>query len=159
MGMTFSVAVVKPDCREQVEADLKEGRGLLSIAEAPRCSLEKTWGALHFVLTGSAYEGEMPQAFLLHGGEFLSEPEDEIDTPPRWISTGTVQELHTALQGIDDAELARRCDVPAMVAEDVYSVSEELADDLVEEVADCFRALKELVASAAEAQAAMIVSG
>lgn len=159
MSMTMCVWAVDADQRSEVEQDLEAGRGLVSVHSAPSCSLEKAWHAIHFILTGTAYEGDLPAAFIIEGGDFLREPEDDVDCPPRWLDADLVDELNLLLQQIDDAELALRCDVPKMVMADIYSVSEECGEDLLEELADCFLALRTFVEAAASQQQALIVAG
>lgn len=143
MSMTMAVWAVNPGLRERLEAELESGRGLASLQGAPCCGLEKAWSAIQFILTGTAYEGDLPAAFLLHGGELLLQPDDELDSVPRWISTTTVQPISAALEAIGDDELLRRCDVAAMVAADVYSVSTDYEEDLMEELRTCFPELKQ----------------
>ena len=110
-------------------------------------------------MTGTAYEGDLPAAFLLHGGELLLQPEDELDSVPRWISPSTVEEISQTLEAIGDDELLTRCDVAAMVAADVYSVSTDYEEDLLEELRGCFPELKELVAAAVQNNQALVISG
>ena len=158
MGVAMTVWAVVPGLRPTIVRDVKDGRGLAALQGSPCCRLDKTWGAIHFMLTGTAYEGTLPEAFLLEGGECLREPEDESDAPPRWIVETMVPGIDDVLRQIDDKELAQHCDIAAMVAADVYSVCEGDADDLMEELSTVLLALKELVATAAETRHALIIA-
>src|SRR5437763_590834 len=53
--------------------------------------LRKTWHGLHFVLNGTAREGDDPLCFLLSGGAAVGpqDDEDEADSPPRVLSPPT----------------------------------------------------------------------
>ena len=95
-------------------------------AEGNIVDFDKAWQALHFVLTGSAWEGKVPLNFLLHAGKEIGE--DNGYGPTRIASPDEVRAFRDALAAIDYAELRRRYDPAAMLAADVY-----IADILVEE--------------------------
>src|SRR5687768_10108992 len=61
--------------------------------------LDKAWHGLHFLLTGSAWEGSPPLDFLV-AGEPIGEEEIGYE-PPRAHSSETVAEVAAALAPID----------------------------------------------------------
>jgi hypothetical protein len=110
-------------------------------------SLEKAWHGLHYLLTGSAAEGEWPLAFLLQGGEEVGE--DDGYGPPRLFAHDEVEELDAALSAISDDELWRRFDPEQMEAEGVYpNCWDEAEDDLREEYLSYFHQVKQVVHNA-----------
>ena len=102
MGMYCQLSVVSP---AQVKKFADEPE---DVEVGPSLSLEKAWHGLHYLLTGSAFEGEGPLGFLLHGGEAmgLGEPgeedgEDEAGAS-RLLSPAEVQQVSTALSSITE---------------------------------------------------------
>lgn len=87
--------------------------------EADEFCVEKAWHGLHFLLTGTEWEGEMPLCFLVTGGETIGD-EDLGYGPGRAFSSAQVKELAVALAGVDEAELRRRFDPEKMMAADIY---------------------------------------
>src|SRR5436309_1032657 len=75
-------------------------------------SLEKAWHGLHFLLTGFAWEGELPLAFLIQGGEAIGD--DLGYGPPRLFEHPQVAELDAALDAISEDELWSRFDPEQM---------------------------------------------
>ena len=83
------------------------------------CDLDKAWHAIHFLLTGSDWEGEFPLAFLLAGGV----PLKDLDVgygPPRILSPGQVAEVDDTIGAISADELCGRFDANAMAEADIY---------------------------------------
>jgi len=118
---------------------------------------DKAWQALHFLLTGSAWEGTGPLTFLLHAGEEIGE--DQGYGPTRLASPDEVRAFRDAFAAIDDAELRRRYDPTAMVAEEVY-----IADGLVDEGEDGWKyvtqslpALRQLLDRSVETNASIAI--
>ena len=115
--------------------------------DANSVSLEKAWHGLHFLLTGSGMEGELPLAFILQGGKEVGE--DTGYGPPRFFDHAQVAELHTALEAISDDELWSRFDAEQMSADSVYPfIWEEPESELREEYTHYFHELKKLVRKA-----------
>lgn len=78
--------------------------------------MAKTWHGIHFLLTGTSWEGEPPMNFLLGGREV-----GDIDVgygPARALTAAEVAAFSSALQSISDEELKSRF-VPAQM-EEVY---------------------------------------
>ena len=128
MGMRLYLRRVEdvPALWEKV-ADPDEFYDFLNEPEAgDLVDLDKAWQAIHFLLTGSAWEGSGPLTFLLHAGSPIGE--DFGYGPTRLASPIEVRAFRDALAALDDSELQRRYDPAAMAAEDVY-----IADSLAEE--------------------------
>jgi hypothetical protein len=81
--------------------------------------VDEAWHALHFLLTGTAWEGAPPLNFIVSGGNSIGD-EDVGYSPARALRAREVASLHRALEGLDAQELLRRYDGPAMDALGVY---------------------------------------
>ena len=85
----------------------------------PYLDLDKSWHAIHYLLTGSAWEGEPPLSYLLIGGEEVG----DIDVgygPARVLRPDEVRTFDGALSSISADDLRRRFDPKAMMKEDIY---------------------------------------
>jgi hypothetical protein len=77
--------------------------------------IEKAWHGLHFLLTGTADEGEEPACFLLRGGEDL---DDEGLT--RALRPGQVRRFSQYLAALEADDLAARYDPERMTRLEIY---------------------------------------
>jgi len=68
------------------------------------------WHGLHLLLTGSAWDGEPPLNFLLHGGDILPEDESSVAEygPDRVIVPDDVSAIDAALAKFGVADAAKR---------------------------------------------------
>jgi hypothetical protein len=160
MSMICKLASV-PDREAQVV--LSDPSALYELLEALEgsesvLSLESSWHGLHFILTGTAGEGEPPQNFLVAGGEAV-EDEDVGYGPARVFDAGMVLDLDTALGMISDEEFARRFDPARLAAAEIYpQIWDEPRQDLLEGYGYCFRELKAHVHRASQTGQALIVT-
>jgi hypothetical protein len=84
----------------------------------PDGDLEKSWHGIHYLLTGTAWEGDPPFNFLLAGGREL---DIEIGmAPPRAHSAAEVRDIAAALARVEDAELRRRFAPADMMQLEIY---------------------------------------
>jgi hypothetical protein len=112
-------------------------------------SLETSWHGLHFVLTGTAEEGEPPENILVAGGEPVGD-EDMGYGPARVLDAGMVLHLDRVLGRISDEEFARRFDPARLDAAGVYpQIWDEPRQELLAVYGRCFRELKTHVHRAA----------
>jgi Domain of unknown function (DUF1877) len=80
--------------------------------------LEKSWHGLHYLLTGTAWEGEPPLNFLLAGGR-------EIDiglgeSPVQAHSSAQTRAIAEALEAVSRDQLAARFDPARMMELEIY---------------------------------------
>ncbi len=109
----------------------------------------KLWHGLHFLLTGTVYEGTLPAAYLL-GGTPIGE-EDVGYGPARSISAAETRIFSTYLDGLDRTEFLDRLDPDRMQALDIYpQIWDEDAEELKEELGDTFDALRTYCRKCAE---------
>jgi hypothetical protein len=145
MGMCCAIKVVDPS---------NAGDALRQ--RSTSLSLEKAWHGLHYLLTGSAAEGDLPLAFLLQGGEEVGE--DDGYGPPRLFSPDEVEEIDAALSAISDDQLWSRFDPEQMSTEGVYpDCWDEPEVDLREEYVFYFHEMKKVVNNARAAGNALLV--
>jgi Domain of unknown function (DUF1877) len=100
--------------------------------------MEKTWHGVHYLLTGTAWEGEAPLNFLLAGGR-------EVDieagqAPVRTHTSAETRAIATALSALSDAELRARYDLTEMMRLEIYPEvwdrrPEEGRDNLITSIA------------------------
>jgi hypothetical protein len=84
------------------------------------CDLEGVWQGLHFLFTGTAWEGDQPACYLIKGGEEVGD--EDFDVPPRLLRPEHVRDFNRFLGGLTEAELRRRYD-PDRMTERIDSVS------------------------------------
>jgi hypothetical protein len=79
--------------------------------------LHKSWQALHFLLTQTAWDGEFPLSFLVSGGEPL---DDTGYGPARSFTSPEVKQIATALDAVSPQSLRERFDPKALDEAEVY---------------------------------------
>jgi hypothetical protein len=119
-------------------------------------SLEKAWHGLHYFLTGEVWEGHGPLAFLLAGGEQLT---DDDDMPTRWFTPEETVEIDRALSAVSDKQLWSRFDADEMESQQIYpGIWDEDEEDLKEEYLGYFHELKKVVSLAAKNGQGLVVT-
>jgi hypothetical protein len=81
--------------------------------------VDKAWQGIHFLLTGTALEGDPPLNFILGGGEWLG----DVDVgygPARAFKSHEVQAIAAALNGVPPESLRERFDPKTMMDDEVY---------------------------------------
>jgi hypothetical protein len=90
----------------------------------PNIDLDKAWEPLHFLLTGTALEGEEPACYLARGGEELVEALDDEEnaySSIRVLTPEQVAAFDRHLSSLTTDELRGRFDVERMVELRIYS--------------------------------------
>ena len=121
--------------------------------------IDKAWHGIHFLLTGSAWEGDEPLNFLVAGGE-VAEGCDIGYGPGRMFSSAQVKQIDAALGGISKEEFESRFDPAKMMKEDIYPTlwdrpKEE--DDSLRYISEYFGELKRYIHNIAGKNMGMIV--
>lgn len=80
--------------------------------------VDKAWHAIHFLLTGTAWQGDPPLNFVVTGGTELGE--DLGYGPARSLTSGEVRSLAAALKAISPDSLLQRYDPAALTAAEIY---------------------------------------
>jgi len=153
--VSILVAVSDDEIRQLHETPKLLGNFVSIHGKRITADLEKTWHGIHWLLTGSAWEGEEPLCYLVSGGQEV-EGQDFGYGPPRTLSSGQVEAWDDALSRISSEELGRRFHVKAMIAADIYPQIWEEADSL-EYLMDGYQRLKDFVGNARRAGAGLLV--
>jgi hypothetical protein len=82
--------------------------------------LDKAWHGLHFLFTGTAWEGEWPGCFLLRGGEELGDGGEIGQGPPIAYRPDKVREIAMFLSGLPQGDLEKRFDSGRMSTMGIY---------------------------------------
>lgn len=111
--------------------------------------LEKAWHPLHYLLTGTAWEGAEPASYLVHGGEPLG---DDDDVNVRLLRPPQVRAFADFLAALAPEEVARRYDPARMEKLGVWTPGRLEGDELEVDrryLIDTFVALRDFAVSAA----------
>ena len=89
------------------------------LAEEDQIDIDKAWHGLHFLFTGSDWEGPFPQGFLVSCGKEVG----DVDVgygPAKSFTPKEVKEISTFLNQLDDSELKSRLDPKKMNELGIY---------------------------------------
>ena len=84
--------------------------------DRPHCDLEGVWQGLHFIFTGTAWEGDVPACYLLRGGEEIGDPDELGYSVLHALTPDQVQRFGAFLHALSPDEIARRFDPARMTA-------------------------------------------
>ena len=158
MGMTVGYLQLTP---EQLELHVDDPDSLpevlmSAIMEGDKgINIDKAWHGIHFILTGSAWEGDPPLANAVLGGSEIGE--DMGYGPARYLTAEEVKEVAGALQPIDAKEFSNRYDPDEMASNDIYAFNADDADDELEYFRYGYLDLRGYFLDAAEKGNAMLV--
>jgi len=119
----------------------------------PHVDLEKAWHGLHFLFTGTAWEGDEPACYLTRGGEDIGD-EDLGYSSIRVLDPERLRAFRGFLDGLSPEELRRRFEPRRMTELEIYP---EVWDDESEAKTELdyllasFEALRQFVAETADA--------
>jgi hypothetical protein len=91
----------------------------LAPGEGEGADVDKAWHGVHYLLTGSVWEGEPPLDFMLNGGTEL-DFDGTWDSPPRTFTPAETRTIAEALARLGDDELGRRYDPAEMDRLEIY---------------------------------------
>jgi Domain of unknown function (DUF1877) len=134
------------------DLDLAEG-------EIQSEDLDKAWHGIHYLLTGTAYEGDGPISYLLTGGEAVG----DIDVgygPARALTPAQVDDFHQALVNLTAEDLRARFNPAEMKALEIYPDiwdRDPAEDDTLEYCLEYFKTLRNFVDMAASKQQALLI--
>ena len=87
--------------------------------EGARCDLEKSWHGIHYLLTGSAWEGSPPFDFLVEGGRQVGKIDLEHG-PVRAFRADETRAIYEAISVMSAYELRKRFNARDMAAKEIY---------------------------------------
>lgn len=160
MSMICEVFLIAPETAREL---LNDPSGVHDVLEAldgldDALSLEKSWHGLHFILTGTAWEGDAPLNFLVSGG--IPVGEEEIGYgPARIVAADDVPDLRQALSAFTPADFDRNFDRTKLSKAEIYpSIWDEPLVELKWEYDNYLQALKSHVQRAAETGQALLIT-
>jgi hypothetical protein len=107
---------LSPITIEEVDPDAEPPPGYDPANDRPHCDLEGVWDGLHFLFTGTAWEGDEPACYLIRGGAEIGEADELGYSVLQALSPVKVQQFATFLHGLSHEELERRLDPERMKA-------------------------------------------
>jgi hypothetical protein len=90
------------------DPDAEPPPGYNEADDRPHCDLEGAWHGLHFLFTGTAWEGDEPACYLLRGGEAIGDAEEAGYTVLQALGPAKLQQFAAFLRGLSRDELERR---------------------------------------------------
>jgi hypothetical protein len=139
----------------------KELHGDVEISRpVEEADLDKAWHAIHYLLTGTAWEGEPPLNFLLRGGSEIGDIDVGYGTA-RAVDASAVKEINAALAELSEETLKNRF-IPAEMMElqiypEIWDRNPE-EEDLFGYCIENFSDLKGFVGRAAENGLGIVIS-
>ena len=132
----------------------------LAEGELVDTELDKAWHGIHYLLTGTAWEGSPPLNFLVSGGREVG----SIDVgygAARVLMSAQVKEAHQALEALTDEALRSRFRPDAMMKLKIYPEiwdSEPGDDDTLGYLMDYVSTLRSFLRQAADARRGLVIS-
>jgi len=137
---------------EEVDPDAVPPEGAAEGPRKPQVDLDKAWQPLHYLLTGTAWEGDEPGCYLVRGGVELGD-EDAGYSSVRGLTAGEMRAFHDFLSTLSHDTLRQRFDRSRMIALKIYSKPRKgdtsPADGEIEPLLAAFDDLHAFVAGAA----------
>jgi hypothetical protein len=118
--------------------------------------VDKAWHGIHWLLSGSAWEGDWPLGFIVTGGTAIGD-EDVGYGPARALRSAEVLELNTALAKVSRDELKERFDPEELTKAEIYPQIWDEGDEALDYLLGGFDDLKKYVAEAAAKKMGMLV--
>ena len=120
MGMRCSLVELDKDQIDKLLADPENVFDYLDELEENEevggVGMDKAWHGIHFLLTGSVWEGAEPLCYLVKGGEVIGTEDDWA-----WLlRPNQIADWANALSTISADDLRKRYDPMAMAKADIY---------------------------------------
>jgi hypothetical protein len=154
MGMIFEARRLTPQQVAAVEADPSATVALLD-REEDVLDLDKAWHAIHFLLTGSAWETPPGAGEAVLGGDPVGG--DMGYGPARLLSADRVRAVAAALQGLADDSLRARFDPAALMDAVIYPQVWD-GDDFAAYILPNFISLRDFYLAAAQQNEAVLLA-
>lgn len=105
----------------ETDPDAVPPEGAQIVERESHLDLDKAWQPLHFLLTGTAWEGEEPGCYLIRGGEELVDDDDLGYSSIRALTTDQISRLDEFLRELSHETLRQRFNHERMVALEIYA--------------------------------------
>ncbi len=127
--------------------------------EAKSFDVDKAWHGIHYLLTGTAWEGDMPEGFILTGGQQIGE-QDVGYGPARALLPDQLREVVNMMNALPVDALRKRFNPAEMRELEIYPSIWTRApkdDDTLGYVLTHYDALKKFLGAAAERHLGVII--
>ena len=131
----------------------------LEANEGTRCDLEKSWHGIHYLLTGSAWEGDPPLDFLVNGGRQVGKI-DPDHGPVRAFRADQTRAIYESLSALSPYELRKRFNARDMTAKEIYPdiwTGAALEEDSLRYLMDNLDKLRAFLRQTVEAKLGIVV--
>ncbi len=152
MSIVAVLAAIDQPTRERLIAEPEEIPEYLFGKSEQRHILElnKSWQAIHYMLTGSSGQSRHSLSELMFGGKAMIAADDEA---PRLQDPEQVQQLSVKLQAVSNEDFAAKYNPKMMDASQVYPcIWAKDGEDGLEYLLHYFKLLKKFYATAAKRQ-------
>lgn len=89
------------------------------IDEEDYLDIDKSWHAIHYLLCGETWSGDLPLFNVVLGGTVIDD-EDVGYGPVRFLTADEVQEVYEAIKGITADDLHSKFNYKEMLEADIY---------------------------------------
>ncbi len=120
------------------------------------CDLDKSWEALHFVLSGGREESPLPAGFLRSGGEYVGD-EDIGYEPARALPAAAVRELAAFLSAIPRMTFESRIDQVEMARLEIYGAPFPDDPEGLAYLVDDYERLRSFIGQCAENEKGILI--
>jgi hypothetical protein len=131
----------------------------LEANEGTRCDLQKSWHGIHYLLTGSAWEGDPPLDFLVNGGRQVGKI-DPDHGPVRAFRADQSRAIYESLSALSPYELRKRFNARDMTAKEIYPdiwTRSVLEEDSLRYLMDNLDKLRAFLRQTVEAQLGILI--
>lgn len=131
----------------------------LEKGEGESTDLDKAWHGIHYLLTGTEWEGDAPFNFLLCGGRQVG----DIDVgygPSRAMTSDETRAAYDALSALSDEQLRARFKPTDMQSKAIYPEiwdRDPADDDTLEYLISYVEALRKFLATATQRNMGMVI--
>ncbi len=128
----------------------------LGPGEGVRTNIDRAWHGIHYLLTGTAWDGDAPLDFLVNGGRMVGAV-DESHGPMRAFTAAETKAILDTFSTFSTYEMRKRYNPRDMAAKEIYpdiwSHEEESLSFLIDNV----ERLRGFLRQAVEAQTGMLI--
>jgi Domain of unknown function (DUF1877) len=159
-GLLGWLLKLTPVSIHETDPDAEPPPGYDKHDDRPHCDLEGTWHGLHFLFTGTAWDGEEPACYLLKGGENVGDADELGYSVLQALSPARTQQFAGYLRSLSHQELERRYDPERMSALEIYpgTWSRNRNDHpALEDLLTSYGDLHEFIDATVEAKAGVVV--
>lgn len=162
MGMIYYLRQISNAERESLLADPDSIEALLDWENAGSTTtdvevdLDKAWHGIHFLLTGSDWQGDEPLCFLLSSGETVG----DVDVgygPARTLTVEQVSAFARALNALSREDFEKRFDEKKLQTAEIYPAIWDEGKDALDYLVEYFGTLKTFVNDVSKAHQCLLL--